>query len=437
MILKSIQINNFRCFTSLAVDFHEKLTVLIAENGNGKTTILDAAAIALDEIVRFHAGGRANMASRFILTRSDVRLGNESATVAAAIQTDLGFLLEWSDSVEIEGPDKIRHSSGKRPDELKQYLDRQWRGESLDDAPLVVFYQANRAFRQPIDSKKFLLRTFEPKHAFENALDASAGSETIQHWFYQIESEEAREKAKRRDFSYEDPRLKAVRQAVTTMIPEVNAIGFEAGFAGLTVFWNQPNNDPDDPLDGLPGLLFLNQLSDGYRTLLAMVMDLAVRLVIANPERADPLNAQCVVMVDEIDLHLHPRLQQRIIGDLTRTFPGVQWILTTHSPQVLSTVRPESIRILRGGEVFCGQGLHSFGVQSNRILTEIMGVAARPEIPEVDHKKRVLMDEIRNTVDGATTATPGMDELIDILGSDDPFIVNAKAEIIRLTRKKP
>lgn len=437
MILKTLQINNFRCFASLAVDFHEKLTVLIAENGNGKTTILDAAAIALDEIVRYYAGGRSNSAGRFVLNRGDVRLGNDSATVAAAIQADLGFLLEWSDSIEIEGPDKVRHSSGKRPDGLKQYLDRQWRSESLDDAPLVVFYQANRAFRQPVDSRKFLLRAFEPKHAFENALDASAGSESIQHWFFQIESEEVREKAKRRDFSYEDPRLKAVRDAVKTMIPEVHDIGFEAGLAGLTVFWHQPNSVPGDPVADLPGLLFLNQLSDGYRTLLAMVMDLAVRLVIANPEREDPLNAQCVVMVDEIDLHLHPRLQQRIISDLTRTFPGVQWILTTHSPQVLSTVRPESIRILRGGEMVGGEGLHSFGVQSNRILNEIMGVAARPEIPELDDKKRKLMDEIRQSPDDETMATETMEDLIHILGSDDPFIVNAKAEIIRLTRKKP
>jgi predicted ATP-binding protein involved in virulence len=190
-------------------------------------------------------------------------------------------------------------------------------------------------------------------------------------------------------------------------------------------------------LAGLPGLLFLNQLSDGYRSLLAMVMDLAVRLVIANPQSKDPLNAQCVVMVDEIDLHLHPRLQQRIIGDLTRTFPGVQWIFTTHSPQVLSTVRPESIRILRAGQMILGDGLHSFGVQSNRILNEIMGVASRPEIPELEDKKRILMDQIRNPAHGSATSSPPMDELVDILGSDDPFIINAKAEIIRLTRKKP
>jgi predicted ATP-binding protein involved in virulence len=436
MILKTLQLSNFRCFTSLAVEFDEKLTVLIAENGNGKTTILDAAAIALDEIVRYHAGGRANSPGRAILDRADVRLGKDAATIAAAIKGDQDFLLEWSDSVEIDGPDKVRHSSGKRPDELKQYLDRQWRGESLDDAPLVIFYQANRAFRQAVDSK-FLLRSFEPKHAFDNALDASAGFETIQHWFYQIESEEAREKAKRRDFNYEDTRLKAVRDAVTTMIPEVDGIGFEAGMVGLTIFWNLPFTDPNDPLAGLPGLLFLNQLSDGYRSLLAMVMDLAVRLVIANPEREDPLNAQCVVMVDEIDLHLHPRLQQRIIGDLTRTFPGVQWILTTHSPQVLSTVKPESIRILRAGQMILGEGLHSFGVQSNRILNEIMGVAARPEIPELEDKKQILMDEIRNPAEGSATSSPVMDELVDILGSEDPFIVNAKAEIIRLTRKKP
>lgn len=436
MLLKNLQLTNFRCFRSLEVSFEEKLTVLIAENGNGKTTILDAAAIALDEVVKYHAGGRANSSGRAVLDRSDVRLGNYSTTISAAVQADRDYLFEWSDSIEVPSPEKVQHSSGKRPEELKDYLDRQWRGETLDDAPLVVFYRANRAFRDPVDTGRFLLRSFEPKYAFEGALDASASSAAIQHWFYQIENEEAREKGKRKDFDYQDPRLKAVRTAVKTMIPEVITMTFEAGTTSLSIFWNQPFENSDDPVDRLPGMLFFGQLSDGYRTLLAMVMDLAVRLVVANPKREDPLNAQCVVMIDEIDLHLHPRLQQRIITDLTRTFPGAQWILTTHSPQVLSTVRPESIRILRGGEMVQGGCLRSFGVQSNRILNEIMGVAARPEIPELEAQKEALMEEIRKLTVDAESAPPNMADLIGVLGSNDPFIINAKAEIVRLTRKK-
>lgn len=433
MIIKNIQLSNFRCFKSLTLDFHPKLTVLIAENGNGKTAVLDSIAIAMDEVVKFFVRASSRSASRAILQRNDVRLGKDFASVAITVEVSNESVLEWTDSVSIEGPDKINHSSGKRPDELINHLERQWRGETLGDAPLVVFYKANRAFRQQIDSSKFRLTSFDPRKAFEMALDAASDLEAVQHWFFQVETEEAREKAKLKDFNYEDKRLKGVRHAVREMIPNVESLGFEPGDTKLSIFWN-PLFADDDAISHFPGLLSLQQLSDGYRTLLAMVMDLATRLVLANPDRDDPLDAQAIVLVDEIDLHLHPRLQQKVVSDLTRIFSNIQWVFTSHSPQVLSTVRPESIRILSNGEAITPEGAHTFGVQSHRVLNDIMGVSARPEIQVMEEMKKRVMDQIQESP-GETGGLPEMRELVEILGSDDPFIVNAKAEIIRLTRK--
>ena len=103
MILKTLQISNFRCFTSLAVDFHEKLTVLIAENGNGKTTILDAAAIALDEIVRYYAGGRSNSASRFVLNRGglDIQIRRVRTRAHAGLNIERDLIGRPGNSLEI------------------------------------------------------------------------------------------------------------------------------------------------------------------------------------------------------------------------------------------------------------------------------------------------------------------------------------------------
>jgi predicted ATP-binding protein involved in virulence len=92
--------------------------------------------------------------------------------------------------------------------------------------------------------------------------------------------------------------------------------------------------------------LIINQLSDGEKCLLAMVGDLARRLAIANPSLPDPLQGSGVVLIDEIELHLHPKWQREIIPALTRTFPNCQFIVTTHSPQVISQVKPEGIYIL-------------------------------------------------------------------------------------------
>ncbi|MCC5805067.1 MAG: AAA family ATPase [Opitutales bacterium] len=420
MHLQTLELTNFRCFRSAKVNFAKSVTIMFAENGHGKSSILDALAIAFDEVVKHHVTGRGGARGNVALRREDVRIGEDSATVAIGVRADRKFDFEWSDSIQIEGPAKTRHSQGKRPDDLKSYLERQWNGETLDDAPLAVFYRAHRAFRHRTDPKNFKLRAFESKNAFENALDASAGFEAIQHWFYQVENEELREKDRRRDFDYEDPKLSAVRRAIRGMIPEAGRMGFEAGSTGLSIEWIDT-----------AGRLFLDQLSDGYRTILAMAMDLAVRLVLANPKHEDPLSAQCIVLVDEIDLHLHPRWQQRIIGDLCRTFPGAQWVFTTHSPQVLSTVRPESLLRLRDGGIEPVTGLHTYGVQSHRVLNEIMEVAARPNIPDMEKKKGALMRDIREDGVSRGMAPPLLAELTEILGPDDPFIINAKAEILK------
>ena len=90
--------------------------------------------------------------------------------------------------------------------------------------------------------------------------------------------------------------------------------------------------------------LDIMQLSDGYKTMLSLVIDLASRMALANPHLADPLAANAVVMIDEIDLHLHPEWQRRVVGDLLRVFPNTQFILTSHSPYIIEAVNNHLMR---------------------------------------------------------------------------------------------
>ena len=118
------------------------------------------------------------------------------------------------------------------------------------------------------------------------------------------------------------------------------------------------------------------QLSDGERGLLAMVFDLTRRLTQANPEMEDPAaEAEAVVLIDEIELHLHPGWQRRIVRNLTETFPKCQFIATTHSPQLIGEVEHDRIQIIADGQVY--SPTHSFGVDSSRVLEEIMGADPR------------------------------------------------------------
>ena len=171
------------------------------------------------------------------------------------------------------------------------------------------------------------------------------------------------------DRATEIPNLQAVRQLIEAM-DEFEAIGFDATGAHPGLYVTKPGRND----------IHIDQLSSGERVYLILLADLARRLQLTQPDMSlDEIPG--VVLIDEVELNLHPRWQRRIIPTLTRTFKRCQFIVTTHSPQVLGEVRMENIRILsrnrEGGIVYseCGTGAH--GRDSNEILIGILGASER------------------------------------------------------------
>ncbi|NKB18786.1 MAG: AAA family ATPase [Pseudanabaena sp. CRU_2_10] len=173
----------------------------------------------------------------------------------------------------------------------------------------------------------------------------------------------------------------------------------------------------------------INQLSDGEKCLLAMVGDLARRLAIANPGLDNPLEGEGVVLIDEIELHLHPKWQRMIIPALVRTFPNCQFIVTTHSPQVLSEVQPNSIYILESTDrgVIAKRPTSSYGRDSNQILEDLMDVPERPE----NVKEQLL--EIFRLIDAGDLegAKRLRQQIAEAIGADEPELVKASTSIRR------
>jgi predicted ATP-binding protein involved in virulence len=133
----------------------------------------------------------------------------------------------------------------------------------------------------------------------------------------------------------------------------------------------------------LQGDLPLSILSDGVRNMIALVADIVHRALVLNPHFGEqaPLKTRGIVLIDEIELHLHPRWQQTILESLTKAFPNLQFIVTTHSPQVLTTVKPESIYPIswEGEQVVIEKPAFSYGAKSSDVLKEILGVDPRPD----------------------------------------------------------
>jgi len=180
--------------------------------------------------------------------------------------------------------------------------------------------------------------------------------------------------------------------------------------------------DPIDPRrllidkDGIP--LDAKQLSDGERGVLALVLDLARRLSQANPKLDDPLqNGEAIVLIDEIDLHLHPKWQREIVHKLTNTFPKCQFIATTHSPQIIGEVGHDRIQIISDSFVYSPE--HSFGIDSSRVLEEIMDSLPRNE------RTQKLLVAISHNIDVKKfmEARSLLSDLKQQVGENDPEVI--------------
>jgi predicted ATP-binding protein involved in virulence len=141
---------------------------------------------------------------------------------------------------------------------------------------------------------------------------------------------------------------------------------------------------------------FLEQLSDGERGLLALVFDLTRRLAIANPESDNPIaEGVALVLIDEIELHLHPKWQRQVVRKLQEVFKNCQFVITTHSPQIIGQIKAEKLRLLshdESGKVVLNSVAQTFGMDSSWVLQNIMGVPSRDY--ETEQKLSKVYDEI-------------------------------------------
>jgi predicted ATP-binding protein involved in virulence len=251
--------------------------------------------------------------------------------------------------------------------------------------------------------------------AYDQALTGARISfKSFLNWFKTLEDVE--NELRRDDPDHRDRQLEAVRQAINSLL---------TGFSDLRV----RRSPLRMTINFLELELIVEQLSDGEKGLLAMVGDLARRLAIANPSLSDPLQGSGVVLIDEIELHLHPQWQRAIIPALTRTFPNCQFIVTTHSPQVISQVKPESIYILERTDegIVAMRPESSYGRDSNRILEDLMDTPERPQ-----KIKEKLLKLFRLIAKGELDSARELhQEIADEIGADEPELVGASASIRR------
>jgi len=433
--LDRVTLTNFRGVSHLELSLDNQLNVLVGDNTVGKTAVLEGIVlglgVALGHLPKVKGRSFRPTDLRKIFRPSDGKV-DQFAPYARVVMEGRanGQQITWD---RTEKRDKSKKTASEIPKAvgpaaLKAHLDPIIHAIETGGSaslPLFAYYATDRAV--PLIPQR--QRNFhDPGFRYQGlngALDNGLSFKDVLEWVLYQEDVERRERERERDFDYRDPVLEAVRQAVATMVPGAHNPRTELQPIRFLV-------DIETEDGGLENL-DLAQISDGYRTALGLAIDLARRMAQINPHMGNPVQeTEGVVLIDEVDLHLHPRWQQHILDDLQRTFPNIQFIVTTHSPQVLTTVQPEHIIHLRRSEgeiVDEAPATSSYGAESGRLLSEIMEVDERPD-NEFTKNLREYWDEIEKG-EGEAPHARSLRAYLDERSPGDPSLTRADMEIRR------
>ncbi|MFT4927741.1 MAG: putative ATP-binding protein involved in virulence [Phenylobacterium sp.] len=337
MKINHLTLTNFRRFAEFDITFEPQLTVLVARNGAGKSTVLDAVATALGSFLT-----RLPKVSGISPKESDFRVlsdGRKPSYMRITATTPEGIC--WNRTRKRDKSEKtladVPQGYGRKQlhGYVDQFVDAFNAGEPFE-LPVFIYYGTGRGVFDVPQRQKGFGREFSRFDAFNGALTSRNNFKRFVEYFYFLEERESKLQKEHRSFDIELPELKAIRVAIQRLMPEFsNPRGVYP--AGIMVDWQSAGESKQ---------LRIEQLSDGYRTTLAMAMDIASRMAEANPDMADPLATKGIVLIDEVDLHLHPGWQQHILTDLMRTFPEIQFIVSTHSAPVVTSVEPQCLRVI-------------------------------------------------------------------------------------------
>lgn len=418
MKIDALKLSNFRGAVDLPLTLNRRLSVFVGVNGAGKSTVLDALALALSWAANRirHAGTSGRP-----IDEAEITNKKSSATIDIACEIELGRV-EWRLSKSRAGHSAEEKSSFNQLSEYAKTLQNRIAeaGERFD-LPLFAYYPVNRAVLDiPLRIRE--KHRFSLLSAYDDALTAGANFRTFFEWFREREDLE-NENRKYRDelikpegFSFPDRQLETVRRALASFLPE---------FSNLTVRRNPLRMEVEKNGQRLT----VNQLSDGEKCMIALIGDLARRFSIANPTLDNPLAGVGIVMIDEIDLHLHPKWQRLVVPKLLEVFPNCQFIVSTHSPHVITHVQPDSVYLLEQTPqgIRAEQPRESFGKNVDRVLEDLMGLATtRPD--EVESGLREVFLAIDHG--GLQEARRKIESLRKTIG-DDPDLVRADVLIRR------
>ncbi len=418
MHIKSIDIQNYRGIESLHMDFKEGINLLIGNNGAGKTSLLSALSIMLYEPLYF-----INNLGRPTKIGDDV-YQTTSLIGDTVVSTDFHYPVELKSTVTHKGRDYSfrRIKVGKdATEESKNYnlatVFKDSFGVASQQFPILCFLRAGRNQAKKPTAATVSLASKEAQRSmgYQGAFTGDFNIDEIQKWCIQMDFAGYQKKQEIREYGA----FQSIFSKFAAILDEKakNPKVYFSSSAGSIVYFDGKDEKP------------LYQLSAGYQAVLCMIIELAYRAVLLNPALEDIAKQTTgVVLIDEIEMHLHPAWQWKIINALKETFPHVQFIIATHSPIILSSAKGATLFLMKSpNEVINLDSVYGFDI--NEILTLPQGSASRPETVTKYY------EEAEDILDNGSSAD--LDELLIRAQKefeDNPTVVHDLQSFIEVNR---
>ncbi len=405
MFIEKLELTNFRGFEHLVVTFDSKLNVFIGTNGAGKTTILDACSLVLNHFIGILKSEGSVFYIEHSFTSDDVNYNSKESKLIITFKIEeKHFNYELKKNI-------FDTASSFKGDEIENYLS--FFKKTIDDKtnlPIIIYFNSSKDFSVPVEIKEDKLKKYN-KHIPQLDTYIDASNKRVYSFddfglWWRVEEDKENEKRLRVDPNFRSKELNIVRNAQKIFLKGLKGEHYD------NLFISRSNPDENQNFKiSKEGDLFLkkdnkyikvSQLSEGEKFTILLVSDIARRLVVANPTKENILqDGNGMVLIDEVDQHLHPSWQRNILPALKETFPSIQFVVTTHSPQVLSFVKEKNILLIDQFKVF---GVpENYGRDSNEILELAYEVPESPFKGEIAEIYKLLsfkrMDEAKSKRD--------------------------------------
>jgi predicted ATP-binding protein involved in virulence len=374
MRLDHLHLQNFRCYEDAHFDFQPGFNLVVGVNGSGKTSLLQGIVSSIAPYLTV-VGGFSNFVMqtedqvRFVVDQYEGRIRFERRyPVKLEGKGELFNSADWL--VIKERRDQQSSTIGPTYNTVIATMTKLDSGTEIE-LPMLAFYQASRRWMTSgLSAELAVTQRVSRLDGYANWSDAALNLKDFESWFIgkTLERLEAIGNSKSAVDNFDDE-LAWANSAIRRALPESMGVRYDLKLRSLMVDLSAEKSLP------------FSHLSDGQRGMVALIADIARRMCILNPHigRDVLANTSGVVIIDELDIHLHPAWQRTIVSALKNAFPKVQFIAASHSPQIIGSLKPEEVIILNNSE-----GSHpriTYGLDSSSVLEEVMGVAQRePEI---------------------------------------------------------